>query len=147
MFGQELQRGVGEDQIRRLLGRPIRDVLLEEVSAGSTDARMRKHGVGRVAAEEPCVRKALEQQLCAVAGTTTEIIDEARGGKGNARQQVARRAHTLGLELRVESRVPVGHQHESSKRLESAPLSSRGLQAEVGRSSTTVSDCFGLYGF
>src|SRR6202453_1825500 len=134
MFGQELQRGVGEDQIRRLLGRPIRDVLLEEVSAGSTDARMRKHGVGRVEADEPCVRKALKQQLCAVAGTTTEIIDEARREKWNARQQVARRAHTLGLELRVESRVPVAHQHGSSKPRVGAS-SSRRLKAEVGRSS------------
>ena len=58
----------------------------------------------------PC--KALEEQFCAIAEFTTQIIDEPRPEKRNARQQVARRAHTLGLELRVESRVPVGHQHE-----------------------------------
>ena len=122
MIRQELQRGVGEDEIRLILGRPIRDVLLEELSPRLAHSRMRKHGVGSVEADDLGVSEATEQQFCTVAGTTTEIIDEARIGKRNARQQVARRAHTLGLELRVESRVPVGHQHEFSKRLETAPL-------------------------
>ena len=122
MFGQELQRGIGEDEVRLILGRPIRNVLLDELSLRRAHARMREHGVGGVEADDLCVREAIEQQFRAVAGTTTQIIDETRRTERNPRQEIARRAHALGLELRVECRVPVGHQHESSQRLEMALL-------------------------
>ena len=112
VIGQELQRGVGEDEIRLILGRPIRNVLLDEFRLRRAHAGMGKHGVGGVEADDSRVRKTAQQQFRAVAGPTAQIVDEACHLERNPRQEIARRAHPLGLEFRVEGRVPIGHQHE-----------------------------------
>ena len=102
VFRQELQRRIGEDEIGSLVRRPIRDVLLEELSLRRAHARMRKHGVGGVEADDACVRKATEKQFRAVAGTATQIIDETRRIEGNSEQ--ADRARRASARSRTSNR-------------------------------------------
>ena len=78
MFGQELERRIGEDEVRLILRGPLCDVQLDELSLRRAHPGMRKHGVGGVEADDFCIPKAIEQQFRAVAGTATQIIDEAR---------------------------------------------------------------------
>ena len=115
MIGQEMQRGVGEDEVRPILGLPMGNVLLHEFGLWRADARMRQHRIGGVEADGSRARKAPKQQFRAVAGAAAEIVDEFGRGQGNRGQKIARRAHPLGLELGVESRVPVAHRRSSGQ--------------------------------
>ena len=51
--------------------------------------------------------KRARQEFGAVAGSATQIVDDARRGERHARQEIARREHPLVLELHVEAWVPV----------------------------------------
>ena len=111
VIGQELERGVGEDEVGPGLvaGRPAGNVLLDEFSLRRARPRMRQHCVGCVEADRSRVREAAKQEFRAVAWPAAQIVDEIGRGERNFGEKIARRAHPFGLELGVEDRVPVAH--------------------------------------
>ena len=113
MVGDPLQHGVGEQEIDARLRAPMREIRFEEAAAGKPLARLAQH-VGRgIEADHFGLRIALDQQLGGVAGPAAEIDHPARRRKRHLRQEIARRARALVLELEVLARTPVvGHRQD-----------------------------------
>src|SRR5208337_530932 len=107
VIGHEMQRRVGEEEIRRRLRTPQRDVLLLECRRWNAQLRDVQHVAGLVDAENLGLWKAAVQEKRAVSRTAAEIDDELRLEVRDAREEVARRAGSLLLKFHIEFRIPV----------------------------------------
>ena len=91
MVGQEMQRGVGENQLWPLRGRPVRDVLLDESRLWKADPRMAEHRFRGVDPGDLRVGEAVRQQSRAAARPAAQIIDD-RGDASGTRASRSRAA-------------------------------------------------------
>src|SRR5689334_24215014 len=92
----------------------MREIGLNELAIGQSLMRLAEH-VGRgVHPGHLRARIALHEKLGGIAGTTAEIEHAARRLQRHLRQEIARRARALILELEVLARAPVfAHQREN----------------------------------
>ena len=107
VVGKELQRPVGENEVRAFIGRPIRDVLLNEANRRGARLRVFEHRLRRVDAGDPSAGKTAGQKFGAVARSATEVVDDPGRSERHARKKIARRAHPLLFEFHVKGRIPV----------------------------------------
>ncbi len=107
MLGQEVQRRIGEDEVRRSFRRPVGDVLPDELGPGSARSRMRQHQLRGVDPGDLRLGEPPAQKLDGVAGPAAQIVDDMSLVERDAGEQVAGRERPLVLELHIEARIPV----------------------------------------
>ncbi|MNN58073.1 hypothetical protein D3C81_1731000 [compost metagenome] len=109
MIRQPLQRRIGQDQIRRPIRRPGRDVADRPVNLGGLDASLIQHVGAGIHAMDLGRRMAALQQGRVLACAAAQVPDFSRREIfGQAHQQVERGAIPLGFKAIILSGVPLG---------------------------------------
>ena len=115
MIGNPLEHGIAEQQIGALGGNPGGEIGLDEFAFRQPLARLLEHGGRGIEPDHLGVRKARQQKLGGVSGSAAHV-DHARGVRErHLREEIARRARALVLELEVLIGAPVRHRSNSSE--------------------------------
>src|SRR5262249_30743712 len=114
MVRHPLKDRIAEQELRVLRRDPLGEIRLDELAIGQPLTRLAEH-VGRgIQSDHLRLRIPLHQELGGFAGAAAEIEHAARRAEWHLRQEIARRARALILELEVPARAPVfAHQREN----------------------------------
>jgi len=103
-----LEHRIAEHELGALFRAPGRKVRLREGAARQPLARLAEHVGRRVEPDHLGVGIALDQQLGRIARPAAEIDHAPRRRERHLRQQIARRARAVVLELEILAGGPVG---------------------------------------
>lgn len=110
MVRQPLQRGIGQDQLRRVLGLPVLDIHQLKGHLGQPLTRCAQHVCAAVDSDHPCPGHMRLQHGSGVAGATAEIDGQLDTVARYRCQHVMNRASALAFEQGILSGRPT-HRH------------------------------------